>query len=139
MKILALVVPLLLLATAPALAADLTCTIPAANVARAIELCDELRQSLRIRSTEWNNDICATQFFRRGLREGERLSTTRSESEAAAAAITAAVDLFESTWSPPSTAICGDGTTDTEAPFEEECDDGNNADGDGCSNACRTE
>jgi len=33
--------------------------------------------------------------------------------------------------------ICGDGVTDDAAPFNEQCDDGNQSDEDGCLNSCR--
>ena len=119
------------------LAADLTCTLPAASVARGIELCEELRLNMHIRTAEWSNDICATQFLRIGLRIGERKSTERAAREAVADDIDIAINTFDADWPMLVRAKCGDGTLDTE--FGETCDDGNTTNGDGCDESCQTE
>jgi cysteine-rich repeat protein len=137
MRKLIFLIPFLLPIGVTATAADLTCTVPAANVTRAQELCDELRIQLRIRSSEWDNDVCATQFLRIGLVAGERASATRTARAAVSGDVNDAVVLFQSTWPKPTAAACGDGTEDTE--FGEECDDGNTANGDGCSDSCTNE
>lgn len=118
-------------------AVDLVCSLPAENVDRSVELCEELRLSLHVRTTDWNNDVCASQFLRIGLIEGERRSTRRSFNRTLSTAIGEAVESFKSTWPKATAAICGDGTLDTE--FGESCDDGNVVNGDGCSASCVTE
>ncbi len=120
-----------------ALSADLTCTLPAASIARGVELCEELRSKLGIRTAEWSNDVCATQFLRIGLRVGEQRSTERVARMAVRDNLDIALNAFDADWPMPVRAICGDGTLDTE--FQEECDDGNQIDGDGCSASCHTE
>lgn len=128
-----------LLIAGSAFAADLICTVPTAQVPRAVELCEELRVQLRIRSAEWNNDVCASQFLRIGLKEGERESTRRASNTTVSQAVNDAVDTFNANWPRETSASCGDGTVDSEVPFSEECDDGNNVSGDGCSRSCQTE
>jgi cysteine-rich repeat protein len=128
-----------LFAAVPALGATVTCTLPNDNVTRATELCDELRKRLRVRSSEWDNNICASQFLRIGLLDQERRTSRNTAREAVANDVSTALNDFKSTWAVPTAAICGDGTLDTEAPFLEECDDGNNTDGDGCDSACVSE
>ena len=130
---------LALIGPGAAFAAVLECTVPAANVARAQELCELLRQDLRVRSTEWDNDICASAFLRIGLLQGERIASRRVASATVATAVNDAVTDFEATWVKPAQAICGDGTLDTEEPFNEACDDGNNTNGDGCDESCVVE
>ena len=123
----------------PIRAADLTCTVPpGAAVTKAIELCEVLRLRLSVRAADWDNDVCATEFLRIGLETGER---TRARNEAAATTRTVvrdAVAAFRADH-PPSvaSAFCGDTIVDVE--FGEECDDGNDVDGDGCSVDCQTE
>jgi cysteine-rich repeat protein len=127
----------LILFSGTAQSADLTCTIPAANVTRGVELCEELRLKLRVRSSEWDNDVCATQFLRIGMVAGERVSATKTANTTVSGDVNDAVVLFQSTWARPTPVACGDGTLDTE--FGEECDDGNSTNGDGCSDACVSE
>ncbi len=128
-----------LLAASTAYAADLICTVPAANVTRAVELCEELRVEMRVRSVDWNTNVCASQFLRLGLLAGERTVTRRTIQAVVATAINDAVVTYESTWPKPTRAVCGDGTLDSETPFNEACDDGNNVNGDGCSDSCVVE
>ena len=118
-------------------AATLDCTIPAANVTRGTELCEELRLGLRIRASDWSNDVCASQFLRMGMIQGERESAERAARATVAGDVTAAVSAFLGTWARPTEVACGDGTLDTE--FGEACDDGNTDNGDGCSNSCGIE
>jgi cysteine-rich repeat protein len=120
-----------------AFAATLACEVPTANVVRSIELCEELRLRLRVRASEWNTDVCATEFLRRGLIAGEKQVTKSAFNTTVNAVVGDAVNDFTSTWPAPTRAFCGDGTLDTEDIFgPEECDDGNDVDGDGCS-SCR--
>jgi cysteine-rich repeat protein len=120
-------------------AATLDCTLPVDNVARGVELCEELRQQLRVRSSEWDNDICATQFLRIGMFEVNRRSAVKEAKATVAGQVGEAVNAFQDTWAAPDRAVCGDDVLDTEAPFNEACDDGNTDNGDGCSNACGVE
>ncbi len=118
-------------------AVDLVCSVPDANVPRSVELCEELRLALRVRTTDWTNDVCATEFLRMGLIEGERRSTRKAFNATVNSAIGSAVRDFAATWTRPTAAVCGDGITDAE--FGEECDDGNRIDNDGCSASCSIE
>lgn len=124
---------------APANAVNLTCVVPGPNVTRGVELCEELRQQLRVRSADWDNDVCASQFLRIGMLAGERQSTRRAASATVAGLVNDAVVTMQSTWPQPTRAVCGDSTLDTETPFLEECDDGNLTNGDGCDDGCRIE
>jgi cysteine-rich repeat protein len=112
-------------------AVDLTCSVPAANVPRAVALCEELRLVFHVRATEWDNSVCASQFLRLGLLEGEKQSTRRLFLTTVAETVGAAADEFVLTWPAPIGAFCGDSIVDTE--FGEECDDGNQSGGDGCT------
>lgn len=128
---------LILLLPGLASAADLTCTVPAASVTRAVELCDELRLELKIRTAEWDNDVCATQFLRVGLRSGERRSTEKASRRTVRDDLDIAISAFDTDWPRLIGASCGDGTLDTE--FGETCDDGNREIGDGCDDSCQIE
>ncbi len=119
---------------APAMAVDLTCTLPAAYVTRGVELCEELRLRLHVRSSEWSNDVCSSEFLRIGMLTGDRTSTRLASQQTVSQAVNDAVDSFEINWPRLVAAQCGDGTLDTE--FGETCDDGNNVDGDGCDESC---
>ena len=123
----------------PAFAADLTCTVPTAFVSRAVELCEELRLVLHVRTADWSNSVCATEFLRLGLLEGEKKSTGKASRATVSQAVNDAVNTFQTNFPRTAAATCGDGTLDTEAPFGEECDDGNNVSGDGCSDRCANE
>ncbi len=117
------------LLTTPAMAASLTCTVPAAEVARATELCDALRIDMRAKLSEWSLTVCADELLRRGIRQFEARYTERTAVETA---------LQTNAIAHPSTVVldaCGDG----EKEDWEECDDGNLDDGDGCSERCDTE
>jgi len=118
-------------------AATLACDVPTANVVRSAELCEELRVRLRVRTADWDNDVCATEVLRIGLIEVEKRVTKNSFTQSANTVVRDAVSDFTSTWPPATPAICGDGTLDTE--FGEECDDGNQTPGDGCDSRCLIE
>jgi cysteine-rich repeat protein len=122
----------------PAFAANLTCTIPEAAVPRAVELCEILQARLKIKDANWNNSVCATEFLRIGLREGEEYASRVSAREAVKTAVTDALGTFDTNHPVSATvAVCGDSVVDTE--FGETCDDGNTTSGDGCDAACRAE
>ena len=132
-----LLVILMLLLPVPALAANLVCTVPNAQVPRAVELCEELRQNLHVANANWSNNVCATQFLRIGLRSGERKSTKKASQATVRNDIDIALTAFDEDFPRPVAARCGDGATDSE--FGETCDDGNTVSGDGCSEDCQTE
>ena len=129
-------IPLALFSGA-ATAANLTCTVPAENVARTIEICEELRIELRQRVGDWSNNKCASQLLRVGLFAEDRRMAKNSARVISRESIATAVNDFQSTWLSPEPAACGDLIVDFE--FGETCDDGNTENGDGCSNACGIE
>lgn len=132
-----LVVILVVAFALPAMAVDLVCTLPNAYIARGAELCEELRKDLHIRSSEWSNSECASQFLRIGLLEGDRLSAKRAARRTVNDAVNDTISDFAAAWPILIAAGCGDGILDIE--FGEECDDGNRTSGDGCSSSCTTE
>ncbi len=122
----------------PAHAANLTCTVPSAAVSRASELCDLLRISQHVRSADWDNSICASEFLRRGLRAFEATVTKAAARQAGKLQLRQTLNDWDTDF--PLAVIaarCGDGTLDSE--YGEECDDGNTADEDGCDSSCRDE
>lgn len=125
---------LLCLTASPSRAANLTCVLPADYVTRGIELCEELRLRLRIRSSEWSNDACASQFLRIGMLVSDKASTQKESNATVRNNVNIAVDNFNDDWPVLVAAACGDNILDTE--FGEECDDGNQIDGDGCDESC---
>jgi len=121
---------LALIMAGPVMAADLVCSMPNANIPRGRELCEELRENLGVRPSDWGDSVCASEFLRIGLLEGERMSTTRQYRGSINIAVRDAVALFGSTWPRVDPAVCGDGILDEF--IGEECDDGNDVLGDGC-------
>jgi cysteine-rich repeat protein len=120
-------------------AVNLTCTLPNSAVPRAQELCEELRVRLRVRSSAWNNNVCASEMLRIGLLEANRVSAKAVGRQAAEAAARPLLDDLTTRLPKPISARCGDAILDTEGPFNEQCDDGNQEDGDGCDSSCQTE
>ena len=119
-------------------AADLTVTVPASAVPKAVEMCELLRQEIRVRAGEWSNDLCATLFLRVGLRVYVDRFGRQGAQQTIDDAVQAEIDTYDTNWPVPYTAAyCGDGVTDIE--FGEECDDGNTVPGDGCDEGCRNE
>ncbi len=120
---------LLLLIATPALAADVTCTIPTRDEARVTAVCDDLQIQMRARSSQWSLSVCLNELLRRELHsEGVKLSKRNAQRDAAAASATEHPDVV-------ARAVCGDG----EKESFEACDDGNLDDGDGCSERCELE
>lgn len=129
---------LALVATAPAIAADLTCTLPDAYVPRGLELCEEMRIRMHVRSSDWSNDVCASEFLRIGLLTGDKASTRRAARATVSQAVNDAVDSFNIAFPRVAfIAFCGDSILDTE--FGETCDDGNTDPLDGCDESCNIE
>lgn len=119
-------------------AANLTVIIPSEAVPKGVEMCEILRNELRVRSSEWSNNLCATIFTRIGMRVYVARDERRGAQQTIDDLVQVEVDLFDTNWPKPFTrAVCGDGTLDTE--FGEECDDDNVISGDGCSAKCRIE
>lgn len=133
-----LIVIVLFLAAGVASAADLTVTVPSAAVPKAVEMCEVLRLELRVRASEWNNDLCASIFTRIGLRVYVQREERQGAQQLIDAAVQAEIEQFDINWAPPYTsAYCGDDILDEE--FGEECDDGNTIPGDGCTQRCKIE
>lgn len=133
-----LIAIVLFLVAGTVLAADLTVTVPAAAVAKATEMCDVLRTELHVRAADWPNDLCATMFTRIGLRVYVDRYERAGAQQTIDAAVQAEINLFDANWTPPYTAAyCGDDILDEE--YGEQCDDGNNDNGDGCDFRCRIE
>ena len=122
-----------------AMAADIILTIPNASSARVVELCEELRQQLRIStdSALWNNELCATEVFRIGMREVDK----RTETKAATATVRNQVNDSLVSWDAnyPRTPASACGDTVIDAEYSETCDDGNTIGGDGCDESCTIE
>ena len=128
----------LFLAASSLSAADLTVTVPSAAVTNAVEMCELLRVEVHVRTSDWNNDLCATAFTRIGLRTVLLRYERKGQQQVVDAAVQAEVDNFDTDWPIPYTrAECGDSIVDTE--FDEECDDGNVNNGDGCTATCEIE
>ena len=128
----------LFLAAGAVSAASLTVVIPQPIVAKAQETCEILRNELRVRSSDWSNDLCATIFTRIGLRVYVARDMRQGQQQIVDAAVDAEIVLFDTKWAEPFTrSECGDTITDDE--FGEECDDGNLVNGDGCSRKCQIE
>ena len=132
-----LLVLAILLVPSAGIAADLVCTLPAAYVTRGVALCEELRLNLHVRTSEWSNNVCASQFLRLGLLTGDKASTRRASNATVSQAVNDAVDQFSIDWPRIVSATCGDAILDTE--FGETCDDGNVTPGDGCDASCLIE
>lgn len=133
-----LIFVLTLMMASQSIAVDLVCQLPDSYVSRGLELCEELRVRLRIRTSDFSNDICASEFLRHGLLAGDRESTRLAAKATVAQAVNDAVDSFKIAFPRVAvSAFCGDTILDVE--FGEECDDGNNIDLDGCSSSCHVE
>lgn len=129
---------ILFLVASASTAANLTVVVPQPIVQKAQATCEILRNELRVRSSEWSNDLCATLFTRIGLRVYVAREMRQGQQQVVDAAVDAEIADFDSKWAEPFTrAYCGDSITDIE--FGEECDDGNNDSGDGCDVRCQTE
>lgn len=134
-KLLATMIVLFL--AAPIGAADLTVTVPSTAVANAVEMCDIMRVQMRVRQSNWSNDICAGEFLRRGLRLFTANEKKKEVQKDLRIEINTAVRDFDTGYPVQAVlAVCGDSITDTE--FGEECDDGNEIDGDGCDDCSLT-
>ena len=132
----ALFAPLLFAGTASA--ANLTCTVPPAAVARAVEMCEALRVSIPVNAANWSNDVCASEFLRRGLRDFDAKFTAAAARQIVKNNVSDTLATFDAAYPVAAVAaVCGDGTVDTE--FGEVCDDGNRVSGDGCDENCEVE
>ena len=128
----------------PALAVQVTITVPPEIAPDLRRACDKIQADSRFES--FTNEECAEYFVRLGIRQWLR-SRARSAATVAhrteiQAATSAAEDAFDTAW--PSTlvqAICGNGTIENVPSLShvEECDDGNAQNGDGCSSNCLEE
>ena len=119
-----------------AMAADIILTIPDASSARVVELCEELRQQLRIStdSALWNNEQCATEVFRIGMREVDKRTETRAAKATVSTQVNDSLASWDANYPRTPASTCGDTVIDTE--YGETCDDGNTIGGDGCDESC---
>jgi len=104
---------------------------PGPQTDRVIEACQIKRVELGIEPAQWNARRCTSAMIRHSTRE--TLSGDWSTSSQAALRLLRAELRTEV----PPVASCGDGTID--AAEGETCDDGNVANGDGCSEVCLIE
>ena len=125
---------LLLIVPGAAQAANLTCVVPAAEVSAATATCEELRIRMRVLAANWDNDTCATEVLRRGLKAMRREDVGRASRLTVAQAVNDATDLYNANFPVQATvSACGDGAVDAE--YGEACDDGVN-DGVSCNHDC---
>ncbi len=122
----------------PVFAVDLTCTVPAgAATTRGGELCEILRQQLKVRPADWSNDACATELLRQGLRNFEGSVTRLAALVTADSTLSSALSTFDTNHPESVTAaVCGDGVVDdTDPDLGEQCDPPN---GTTCDAGCKT-
>ena len=121
------------------MAADITLTVPNASLTRIGELCEDLRQQLRISTDSglWSNELCAAEAFRIGMREIDRRVETRAARATVNDQVTTSLDSWDTNFPRTPASVCSDSVIDTE--FGEQCDDGNLVDLDGCDSSCQTE
>ena len=119
-----------------AMAADIILTIPNASSARVVELCEELRQQLRIStdSALWSNELCATEVFRIGMREVDKRTETKAAKATVSQQVNTSLDSWDANYPRTPPSVCGDTVVDTE--YGETCDDGNLIALDGCDSSC---
>ena len=122
-----------------AMAADIVLTIPDPSAPRVVVLCEELRQQLRIStdSALWNNELCATEVFRIGMREVDKRTETAAARATVNTQVNDSLDSWDANYPRTPASQCGDSVIDTE--YSETCDDGNTVSGDGCDESCQTE
>ena len=116
------------------------CTVPGDIVANIMDLCEDTRIERRVPSSDWTTEDCASDFLQRGARQKYRNKMRSAADITADSSVHAAMEVFDLHFPSPSivkASRCGDGILDAE--FGEECDDGNNANGDGCSSECLSE
>ncbi len=117
-----------------------TCEIPVAAETRFAELCEIIRRERRIRTADWSEDACATNFMRIGVRRVELKHRAGNAQEAMSNIVQSDMNTFDADFTDESRTLetrCGDGITQTE--FGETCDDGNRDSGDGCDGRCKIE
>jgi cysteine-rich repeat protein len=127
-----------LLLVGSASAVELICTVPPAGVPRGVELCETVRIQNRVPLSRWDNDACATELLRRGMRGTEAAVTKGAIRDAERSAVRDALTDFDANH--PKALVparCGDDELTPE--FNETCDDGNTDPGDGCDGDCQLE
>lgn len=128
---------LVVLFSIPSLAVTVTVEIPAGAVAASDEICETVRLKLHKPFTMTKAD-CLQLIVNDGLRrfyfDGRKAVNDRTARQATSTQVSAFSDLL---FDPIPAAFCGDGIVDP--IYGEQCDDGNTANGDGCSSECQTE
>lgn len=113
--------------------------IPTSFVAPIQAKCEQLRVLQRRKTM--TNEECAELTMKIGLAWLDQ-TTERAASQAALeATLTANQQALDNAFPGGAFYVCGDGVEDHDPtiPYDEECDDGNNDDGDGCSASCTIE
>ncbi len=142
MRTLALLISITAIAAA-AHAADpviVDCTVPGDIVPEILALCEDTRIGRRVPILDWTTSDCASDFLQRGARTTFRNRARSDANSIADKSVGDAMELFDLNFPSPSilkATRCGDGVI--QAEFGEECDDGNNERGDGCTADCLTE
>ena len=109
----------------------LNCEVPQPYAARGATLCEMLRVDIPARG--WDDNDCATEFLRRGLREYDAGVTRKEAAATVENDVSNALSTFDTSFPTQYTkAVCGDSIVDTE--FGEECDP---PDGVTCDQDCR--
>ena len=139
MKRIVILIAAMVFYSSQARAADIVLTVPDPSVARIVELCEELRQTLRIStdSALWSNELCATEVFRIGMREVDKRTETKAAKESVYLQVNTSLNSWDASYPRTPASFCSDSVVDTE--YGEQCDDGNEVDGDGCDSSCQTE
>jgi cysteine-rich repeat protein len=136
-RLLLVLTALVLLIPSQALAASISITVPDPALPRIVVLCEDLRVRLHVRPADWSNSICAGEAFRIGMRTVDKTVVTNESRTTVNDDVTTELATWDANYPPVTPARCGDNILDVE--FGEQCDDGNNIDGDGCSRSCQTE
>ncbi len=138
---------LLALVALPAYAVEVTINLPDEVQTEDLPMCEELRKQMKATPASWSSKVCVEELTRRGLREFKRDTVVRESETQRQSDLTTERDLYDARFpvdepvagrpDPPNIMRCGDGEleNDPTIPYVEECDDGNDVDGDGCS-AC---
>lgn len=150
-RALLLLVCLVCLCSGPGEAADVCMNVPNAMVSPARDTCEYIRITRRFAADSFGDEQCAEELFRIGLRVATRQRIEAEKEEEKQTEIRQARVTFDDLFpmaearpgrpDPPRVMQCGDGIVDNDPtiPYVEECDDGNDEDGDGCSATCTSE
>lgn len=132
------IVAILILLAAPSVAGTVVVTIPLAAETESALRCEDLRASIPQDPATWSDEICHSEFLRRAHIVYDNAITQAASQKTVQDDRESAINKLRRDWQTAVVAsFCGDSVTDTF--LGETCDDGNNADGDGCSSDCLIE